>query len=214
MSHKLEKQILNYLGYEHLPPKPSLTRKLETKKRDPEPRKEAKIKPDCQNCGSKKYAIDKIPKELRSLVFIEERSNSESESAGLFSGEKSKELLYKMIGAMGLDPYKTIIIDSAKCTDKIDFSKNEKVCDKLLKEQVAEIKPKLVILLGSAAYTSFTGEKKPELSKTRGRIEKLKGQDLLLTYNPSYLLRAPENKRRAWNDLKLAMEFLGLKKGS
>lgn len=44
----------------------------------------------------------------------------------------------------------------------------------------------------------------------RGRIHDYDGTPLVVTYHPAYLLRSPEMKRAAWDDLKLVLRHLGL----
>jgi DNA polymerase len=36
----------------------------------------------------------------------------------------------------------------------------------------------------------------------------------MVTYHPAYLLRAPEEKRKTWEDIKFLMRAMGLEVGS
>jgi len=44
------------------------------------------------------------------------------------------------------------------------------------------------------------------LGRMRGRVHEFGGlkTPLIVTYHPAYLLRKPEDKRKAWEDLKFA----------
>jgi DNA polymerase len=42
------------------------------------------------------------------------------------------------------------------------------------------------------------------VGKLRGRVHDFEGTPLVVTYHPAYLLRTPSDKRKAWEDLKLA----------
>jgi DNA polymerase len=51
----------------------------------------------------------------------------------------------------------------------------------------------------------------PNLSITRqrGKWMSFEGIDLMPTFHPAYLLRKPDAKRDAWNDLQAVMSRLG-----
>ena len=69
----------------------------------------------------------------------------------------------------------------------------------------SEQKPKIIILVGSSAMESLTGLKS-KISIERGRWKEIIVQNttynIIITFNPSYLLRVPENKKHSWEDLK------------
>ena len=44
------------------------------------------------------------------------------------------------------------------------------------------------------------------IGRLRGRVHRYQGVPLIVTYHPAYLLRNPEDKARAWEDLCLALE--------
>ena len=74
-----------------------------------------------------------------------------------------------------------------------------------LKEHISIINPKIVILMGSTAMETVTGLNN-KISNERGKwkeiILKNKTFPLMITFNPSYLIRFPENKKYSWEDLK------------
>ena len=59
--------------------------------------------------------------------------------------------------------------------------------------------------MGSSAMESLTGLSS-KISTERGKwkevIVKNTTYNVIITFNPSYLLRVPENKKHAWDDLK------------
>ena len=67
------------------------------------------------------------------------------------------------------------------------------------------INPKIVILMGSSAMEAVTGIN-TKISAERGKwkevILKNKTYPIMITFNPSYLIRFPENKKYSWEDLK------------
>ena len=74
-----------------------------------------------------------------------------------------------------------------------------------LKEHISIINPKIVILMGSSAMEAVTGINS-KISSERGEwkevILKNKTYPIMITFNPSYLIRFPENKKYSWEDLK------------
>jgi len=82
--------------------------------------------------------------------------------------------------------------------------------------QLQIIRPKIIVVLGKVAAMYMKGifdvpKAKFSISACRGRFERYHGADMMLTYHPSYLLRAPANKKDAWSDLQQVMTRLGLK---
>lgn len=82
-------------------------------------------------------------------------------------------------------------------------------CESYLRRQVALVQPKIILALGHFAAQSLLQENHPELlreplGRLRGTLYRYQGIALLVTYPPSYLLRSPLQKARAWEDLCLA----------
>ena len=59
--------------------------------------------------------------------------------------------------------------------------------------------------MGATAMESLTGLT-TQISRERGKWKEViifnKSYDVIITFNPSYLLRVPENKKYSWEDLK------------
>ena len=74
-----------------------------------------------------------------------------------------------------------------------------------LKNHISIINPKIIILMGSTAMESLTGIN-GKISSERGKWKEVilnnKTYPLIITFNPSYLIRFPENKKYSWTDLK------------
>ena len=69
--------------------------------------------------------------------------------------------------------------------------------------------------MGSTPMESLTGLNN-KISIERGKwkevIVKNTSYNVIITFNPSYLLRAPENKKHSWDDLKkIKQKILELK---
>lgn len=71
------------------------------------------------------------------------------------------------------------------------------------------VEPKLVIIAGAVAAKAVLGRAEG-ISKLRGKIWDLPNSSVkvVATYHPSYLLRQPRMKRKAWADLLIVKEYL------
>ena len=74
-------------------------------------------------------------------------------------------------------------------------------CLPYLKKQIALIKPKLILCLGLTAAQGVL-KKRDSLTKMRGQIFEFEGAKVMVTYHPAALLRNPNWKRPAWEDVK------------
>ncbi len=124
-----------------------------------------------------------------------------------FQGEVGS-LLKKMLSAINIKiekVYLTYSINFRPPEDRKPTTQEVKRYSIFLKEHISIINPKILILMGSTAMEAITGLGN-KISNERGRwkeiILKNETLPLMITYNPSYLIRFPENKKYSWEDLK------------
>ena len=72
---------------------------------------------------------------------------------------------------------------------------------------MALIKPAIIIAVGRVAAQNLLKTATP-IGKLRGVVHDYQSIPLVVTYHPAYLLRSQTEKRRAWEDLKLARRAL------
>ena len=128
-------------------------------------------------------------------------------SGNIFSGEDGV-LLIKMLNAINITK-ENIYITNAINYFLEDGTKASSAQIKrysiFLKKHIAIINPKIIVLMGTIAMEAITGLK-DKISIERGKwketIIENTNYKLMITFDPSYLLRAPENKRFSWLDLK------------
>jgi len=143
-----------------------------------------------------------------SIMLVGEAPGVEEDSAGLtFLGEV-EDLLKKMLNAINIKKeniYSTYAVNFRPPEDRKPTSKEIKRYSQFLQKQISIIKPKLIILMGSTAMESLTGLNS-KISIERGKWKEVIIQNttynIIITFNPSYLLRVPENKKHSWDDLK------------
>ena len=164
-----------------------------------------------QDCELKKNALR--------VVFGDGNINSKLMIIGGAPGEKEDQtgksfvgedgsLLEKMLNAINLkkvDVYLTYAVNYRPPLDRKPTSVEIKRYNIFLQKHISIINPKLIILMGSTAMESLTGLNN-KISFERGKwkeiIIKNKSYNTIITFDPSYLLRFPENKKYSWDDLK------------
>ena len=143
-----------------------------------------------------------------SIMLIGEAPGIEEDKSGMpFKGEVG-ELLNKMLLAIKIkreNIYCSYAINFRPPEDRKPTSIEIKRYSVFLKEHISIINPRIVILMGSSAMEAVTGIN-TKISSERGKwkevILKNKTYPIMITFNPSYLIRFPENKKYSWEDLK------------
>ena len=141
----------------------------------------------------------------------------ENKTGTTFKGEIG-ELLNKMLLAIKIKRQKiycSYAINFRPPEDRKPTSQEIKRYSVFLKEHISIINPKIVILMGSTAMEAITGINS-KISSERGKWKEIilnnKTYPLIITFNPSYLIRFPENKKFSWEDLKkIRQKILDLK---
>lgn len=124
------------------------------------------------------------------------------------------QLLTSILESIGLSREKVYLANSIKCSPPAnrDPKKSELAhCRAYLEQQISMLDPKIIICVGRIASQNLLNSDEP-ISRLRGRIhhiqhpEKIeKNIPVIVTYHPAYLLRSPSQKRKVWDDLKLAL---------
>ena len=164
-----------------------------------------------QNCNLKNNSKNLILGEgnIDSPIMIigEAPGAEEEETYKTFQGEPGA-LLEKMLSAIKIKKeniYSGYAINFRPPEDRKPTSQEIKRYSVFLKEHISIIDPKSVVLFGSTAMESVTSSSE-RISNERGKwkeiILKNKTYPLMITFNPSYLIRFPENKKFSWEDLK------------
>tara|TARA_B100000767_G_scaffold221954_1_gene210540 strand:- start:133 stop:825 length:693 start_codon:yes stop_codon:yes gene_type:complete len=198
-------------------------------------------KSNIKNNSNKIEQIEKLKKLINSIQNCNLKDNSKSlilgdgnldspimiigEAPGLEEEKVNKTfqggqgvLLEKMLIAINIKKeniYSSYAINFRPPEDRKPTSQEIKRYSIYLKEHISIIDPKIVILFGSTAMESVTSSSE-RISNERGKwkeiILKNKTYPLMVTFNPSYLIRFPENKKFSWEDLKkIKQKILDLK---
>ena len=142
------------------------------------------------------------------IMLVGEAPGIEEDKSGkTFLGEVGK-LLKKMLIAINIKKeniYSTYAVNFRPPKDRKPTSVEIKRYSLYLQKHISIINPKIIILMGSTAMETLTGLN-DKISIERGKwkeiIVKNTNYNVIITFNPSYLLRVPENKKYSWEDLK------------
>jgi len=182
-----------------------------TRSKSEELNKLKKLINSIENCNLKKHSKNLILGDgnINSpIMIIGEAPGPEDEKNGkTFQGEVGL-LLKKMLNAINISKegiYSTYAINYRTPEDRKPTSQEIKKYSIFLKDHISIIDPKIIILFGSSAMESVT-TLSSKISNERGKwkeiILKNKTYPIMITFNPSYLIRFPENKKYSWEDLK------------
>ena len=146
------------------------------------------------------------------VVLIGEAPGREEDLQGVpFVGEAG-QLLEKILLAMNLSRESVYICNVIKCRPpgNRDPKPDEiATCEPFLKQQLAIIKPEIIITLGRFAAQALLKTMTP-ISRLRGQWHEYEGIAVMPTFHPAYLLRNPAGKRPVWEDMKQVMQRLGI----
>ena len=144
------------------------------------------------------------------LVIGEAPGAEEDRQGEPFVGRAGK-LLNAMLTAIGLEREQVYIANILKCRppeNRDPRPAEVTCCEDYLQQQIAMIRPKIILALGRIAAQN--------LLKIEVPIGRMRGQrytygtakiPVIVTYHPAYLLRSPREKRKSWQDLQLAMKI-------
>jgi len=145
------------------------------------------------------------------LMFVGEGPGEDEDRQGEPFVGRAGQLLTKMIGAMGYCREDVYIANVVKCRPPGNRNPEPdeiEACEPFLRAQIAAIRPKVVVALGKFAAQTLLRDTSP-ISRLRGRWFEYEGVRLMPTFHPAYLLRSPNEKGKAWEDLQHAMKELG-----
>ncbi|HSN15228.1 MAG TPA: uracil-DNA glycosylase, partial [Anaeromyxobacteraceae bacterium] len=145
------------------------------------------------------------------LAFVGEGPGADEDREGEPFVGKAGQLLTRMIEAMGYRRQDVYIANVVKCRPPGNRNPEPdeiEACEPFLRGQLAAIAPKVIVALGKFAAQTLLRDTTP-ISRLRGRWFEYGGIRLMPTFHPAYLLRSPEEKKKAWDDLQLVMKELG-----
>lgn len=162
----------------------------------------------CQNCPlsqtRKTFVFGAGVANAPVMVIGDAPGGTDDEQGLPFVGAEA-QLLTSMLNAINLDRNKNIFITNVlKCRPPEDRNPQRTeivACLPLLAKQITIIQPKALLFLGRIAAHSVLGLT-DTIAELRSKTHHYKGIPSMVIYHPAALLRNPEYKRPAWEDLQ------------
>lgn len=138
------------------------------------------------------------------IMFIGEGPGHDEDVTGRPFVGKAGQLLTKMIEAINFKREDVYICNIVKCRppqNRVPMEEEAEACLPFLRQQVAIIRPKIIVCLGATA-ARYVISREIRITRDRGKWYE-KGQfKIIATFHPSALLRDPDKKKDAWQDMK------------
>jgi uracil-DNA glycosylase family 4 len=169
---------------------------------------------DCRRCklhGGRTTLVFGVGDPHAELMFVGEGPGADEDLQGEPFVGKAGQLLTKMIEAMGYRREQVYIANVVKCRPPGNRNPEPdeiEPCEPFLKRQIEAVRPKVIVALGKFAAHTLLRSTVP-ITRLRGSWGEYQGVRLMPTFHPAYLLRSPQEKAKAWEDLKLVMAALG-----
>jgi DNA polymerase len=144
------------------------------------------------------------------LMVVGEAPGAEEDRQGEPFVGRAGILLNAMLRAAGFERGEVFIANVLKCRppNNRDPSDEEAArCLPYLRRQIELVAPSAILCVGRIAAQRLLGTDQP-IGRLRGRVHDFDGVPVIATYHPAYLLRSPGEKRKSWDDLKLALGVL------
>jgi uracil-DNA glycosylase family 4 len=159
-------------------------------------------------CRTRTQTVFGVGNTRAEWLVIGEAPGAEEDRQGQPFVGRAGQLLNAMLLAIGLPRETVFIANVLKCRPPGNRDpKPEEVsrCLPYLSNQVALLKPKIILAVGRIAAQNLLATDAP-LARLRGKLHSFgeAATPLVITYHPAYLLRTPADKRKAWEDLKFA----------
>lgn len=171
----------------------------------------------CKACAlweTRTRAVPGVGSALSGVMFVGEAPGAEEDRLGEPFVGRAGQLLDKIIKAMdegNLIPgvplsRETVFIGNViHCRppdNRVPLPIEVMNSSPFLTRQIQALKPRIICCLGKTAAEHLLGAK-ASLASMRGRVYRVQGAKMIVTYHPAAVLRNPEWKRPVWEDMQL-----------
>jgi len=157
----------------------------------------------CQLAEQRHSVVFGVGNPEADIVFIGEAPGSDEDLQGEPFVGRAGQLLDRMLVSLGMDRSEVYVMNTVKChpPNNRDPKPDEvEACSRWFDAQLKELSPKIICLLGRVAAQTVLETDQP-LSVLRRNWHDYRGIPVQVMYHPAYLLRSPQQKRHAWNDI-------------
>ena len=166
----------------------------------------------CGLCASRTQTVFGVGDRQTDWLIVGEAPGADEDRQGEPFVGRAGKLLNPMLQAIGLQREQVYIANILKCRppENRDPAPVEAAsCRPFLERQIALIRPRIILAVGRIAAQTLL-DTDTQIGKLRGRVHRFGPAriPLVVTYHPAYLLRSPREKRKSWDDLRLARRAL------
>lgn len=162
----------------------------------------------CALCATRTQTVFGSGNKQADWMLVGEAPGQHEDEQGLPFVGKAGLLLTEMLRAIGLTREEVFITNILKCrppNNRDPHADEAESCNDYLQRQQKLVKPKIILAIGRIAAQTLLKTDEP-LARLRGKVHTLNNTPVVVVYHPAYLLRSLSEKRKAWLDLKLAMQ--------
>lgn len=153
------------------------------------------------------------------LIVGDAPTQAEDLAGQAFVGDEGV-LLDAMLQALGLTrsgaDSSVVVTSAVKChpaNNRNPVAQEIAHCQAYLKRQIELLQPQVVLAMGRFAaqallHDSLGDAATQPLGKLRAQVHAAHGTQVVVSYHPTYLLRSPSDKAKAWADLCLAKSLV------
>lgn len=164
----------------------------------------------CDLCETRKQTVFSDGAAHSPLMIVGEAPGAEEDETGMPFVGRAGQLLDRMLNAVGCSRKSNVYIANVlKCRppgNRDPHVGEIEKCSVHLFQQIELNNPKVLLLVGRFSIQTLLNTKKP-VGELRGKVHQVAVNGLnipaIVTYHPAYLLRRPEEKSKAWDDLLL-----------
>jgi DNA polymerase len=164
----------------------------------------------CPLHSSRTQAVFGVGNENAEWLIIGEAPGAEEDRRGEPFVGRAGQLLDEMLRAAGQQREQVFIANILKCrppNNRDPEAEEAAACRAYLQRQIELIQPRIILAVGRIAAQQLLETDTP-VGRLRGQLHRFEDTPLVVTYHPAYLLRSPTQKRKAWQDLCLAMDVV------
>jgi DNA polymerase len=164
----------------------------------------------CPLCRGRTHAVPGEGDPAAGLFVVGEGPGEQEDLTGRPFVGRAGELLDKILASVDVPRSAAHIANVVKCRpprNRAPLPDERAACLPYLYRQIALVRPKVLFALGATASEALLGVKKP-LGDLRLKVHRFNGIPLVVSYHPAALLRNPNWKRPAWDDVRIARQLL------
>jgi uracil-DNA glycosylase family 4 len=165
---------------------------------------------ECRLHRARTHVVFGVGNPQAHLMFVGEAPGRDEDRQGEPFVGRAGQLLTRIIEAIGMKRQDVYIANVIKCRPPNNRNPEEDEisrCEPYLIRQIALVKPRMIVALGTFAAQTLLKTKLP-ISQLRGRFHTYQGVKLMPTFHPAFLLRNPERKRAVWEDMQAVQREL------